>query len=82
MAAEPQPEIYDDADLYEQLLKELVDGGGGGGVGGGGGGGGLSELQRTAGRRSAKLHRVVDRKARKGRKTRYTVQVKSPHTRD
>ena len=54
-------------DLYQQLLKELVEGGRAGG--------GAGDWQQAAAKQHrAKLHRNVDRKASKGRKTRYTVQ--------
>ena len=67
------PDIYDDADFYQLLLKELVDqrtldsstGGGAGGT-----------AVRWAALKEAKTRKQVDRKASKGRKLRYTVHEK------
>lgn len=70
--------IYDDADFYQLLLKELVDqrtmdsSGGDGGPG-------LSSVPTVrwgAAAREAKTRKVVDRRASKGRKLRFTVHEK------
>lgn len=71
------PAIYDDADFYQLLLKELVDqrtmdssamGGGGAGTG--------ATTVRWAALKEAKTRKQVDRKASKGRKLRFTVHEK------
>lgn len=69
------PEIYDDADFYQLLLKELVDQrtvdtSATGGAGGGG------TTVRWAALKEAKTRKQVDRKASKGRKLRFTVHEK------
>jgi protein AATF/BFR2 len=69
-------EAYDDSDLYQQLLKELVEGGAAGVSGGGGGSTSAQWLRAAEQRHRTKLHRKVDRAASKGRKPRYTIQEK------
>lgn len=71
------PNIFDDADFYQLLLKELVDSrmmdasaaGGGGGLEG-------MHPTRWAAVKDAKTKRHVDTKASKGRKMRFTVHEK------
>ncbi|KAL2019878.1 hypothetical protein VTK56DRAFT_9053 [Thermocarpiscus australiensis] len=69
---EEDPEIYDDADFYQLLLKELVDqrssdtGAPGESV----------ATVRWAALKETKTRKHVDRKASKGRKLRYTVHEK------
>ncbi|KAK4676988.1 rRNA-processing protein bfr2 [Podospora pseudoanserina] len=69
---EEDVEIYDDADFYQLLLKELVDqrsadtGAPGESV----------TTVRWAALKEAKVRKQVDRKASKGRKLRYTVHEK------
>ena len=69
---EEDPEIYDDADFYQLLLKELVDqrstdtGAPGEAV----------ATVRWAALKETKTRKVVDRRASKGRKLRYTVHEK------
>jgi protein AATF/BFR2 len=69
---EQDPEIYDDADFYQLLLKELVDqrsadtGAPGESV----------ATVRWAALKETKTRKVVDRRASKGRKLRYTVHEK------
>ncbi|KAK4462724.1 protein bfr2 [Cladorrhinum samala] len=69
---EEDPEIYDDADFYQLLLKELVDqrsadtGVSGESV----------TTVRWAALKEAKVRKQVDRRASKGRKLRYTVHEK------
>ncbi|KAK4166803.1 protein bfr2 [Cladorrhinum sp. PSN259] len=69
---EEDPEIYDDADFYQLLLKELVDqrsadtGASGESV----------TTVRWAAIKEAKVRKQVDRRASKGRKLRYTVHEK------
>ncbi|RPB17405.1 TRAUB-domain-containing protein [Morchella conica CCBAS932] len=66
------PEIFDDADFYQLLLKTLVDRrmvDGGVGVGAG-------AITWTTAMRDSKKKKVVDTKASKGRKLRYQVQEK------
>ena len=60
------PELYDDADFYEQVLKEFLESAGEAGLGGMGG--------LAAAAKPAKRRKVVDRRASKGRKLRYHVQ--------
>ena len=61
-------EVYDDSDLYQNLLKELVEAGmdqnnpGGSGTN-------SAWMQAAQQRHKTKLHRKIDRKASKGRKT-------------
>lgn len=68
--------IYDDADFYQLLLKELVDQrtGDTGGAGAGGEGG-VPTVRWTA-IKEAKTRKQVDRRASKGRKLRFTVHEK------
>ena len=56
-------ELYDDADFYEQVLKEFLESAGSGA--------GLAAASKPAKRR-----KIVDRRASKGRKLRYHVQQK------
>lgn len=69
---EEDPAIYDDADFYQLLLKELVDqrstdtGAPGESV----------ATVRWAALKETKTRKVVDRRASKGRKLRYTVHEK------
>jgi len=58
-------ELYDDADFYEQSLKEFLESRGGGG--------GAAGLAAHAAR-PKKRRKAVDRRASKGRKLRYHVQ--------
>ena len=60
-------EVYDDADFYHALLRDLLDSDGGGG-GGGGGGLGRSKLKRKS--------RPTDNRQSKGRKLSYEVKPK------
>ncbi|KAH8837438.1 hypothetical protein MCOR27_004686 [Pyricularia oryzae] len=66
--------IYDDADFYQLLLKELVDqrtlDGSGGGAGG------SVPTVKWAAVKEARTRKVVDRRASKGRKLRFTVHEK------
>ena len=55
-------ELYDDADFYEQVLKEFLESAGAGGLGG------------AAAAKPPKRRKVVDRRASKGRKLRYHIQ--------
>ncbi|EJT81198.1 transcription factor AATF/Che-1 [Gaeumannomyces tritici R3-111a-1] len=69
--------IYDDADFYQLLLKELVDqrttdSGGDGGPGGSS----VPTVRWGAAAQEAKTRKVVDRRASKGRKLRFTVHEK------
>ena len=64
--------LQDDSDLYQNLLKELVEAGMSDQQQAGGGGGGSTSAEWMAAaqqRHKTKLHRKVDRKASKGRKT-------------
>ena len=63
--------LQDDSDLYQNLLKELVEAGMSDQQQAGGGGGSTSAEWMAAAqqRHKTKLHRKVDRKASKGRKT-------------
>jgi protein AATF/BFR2 len=56
-------ECYDDAEFYAQLLKELLESAG---AGAGGGAAGVVGAR-------PKLRKIVDRRASKGRKLRYSV---------
>ena len=56
-------ELYDDADFYEQVLKEFLESAGAGGLGG-----------AAAAAKPPKRRKVVDRRASKGRKLRYHIQ--------
>ncbi|KAI0386317.1 TRAUB-domain-containing protein [Hypomontagnella monticulosa] len=67
------PEIYDDADFYQLLLKELVDQRTGDASGGAGG---PAATIRFAAVKEAKAKRHVDTKASKGRKMRFNVHDK------
>lgn len=68
---EQDPEVFDDTDLYQQLLKALVDqrmvDSSAGGV---------LAVRWTAAMRDAKKKKKVDTKASKGRKLRYHVHEK------
>ncbi|KAK1524343.1 TRAUB domain-containing protein [Colletotrichum costaricense] len=68
------PDIYDDADFYQLLLKELVeqrtaDNGGAGASG-------AQPTVRWAAMKEAKTKKHVDRRASKGRKMRFNVHEK------
>ncbi|XXG95608.1 hypothetical protein Hte_001876 [Hypoxylon texense] len=67
------PSIYDDADFYQLLLKELVDQRTGDTSGGPGG---PAATIRFAAVKEAKAKRHVDTKASKGRKMRFNVHDK------
>ncbi|KAI1387673.1 TRAUB-domain-containing protein [Hypoxylon trugodes] len=67
------PNIYDDADFYQLLLKELVDQRAGDASGGQGG---PAATIRFAAVKEAKAKRHVDTKASKGRKMRFNVHDK------
>ncbi|KAI1777373.1 TRAUB-domain-containing protein [Hypoxylon cercidicola] len=67
------PSIYDDADFYQLLLKELVDQRTGDTSGGQGG---PAATIRFAAVKEAKAKRHVDTKASKGRKMRFNVHDK------
>ncbi|KAF5000758.1 hypothetical protein FGRMN_1526 [Fusarium graminum] len=68
-------DIYDDADFYQVLLKELVDQRTVEGTSGAGAGGELPTVVLTAAKDN-KNRKNVDRKASKGRKMRFTVHEK------
>lgn len=70
--------IYDDADFYQLLLKELVDqrSADAGGAGGDGANGGDVPTVRWTAISEAKTRKQVDRRASKGRKLRFTVHEK------
>ncbi|KAM0351969.1 hypothetical protein ACHAPU_002487 [Fusarium lateritium] len=68
-------DIYDDADFYQLLLKELVDQRTVEGTSGAGAGGELPTVVLTAAKDN-KNRKNVDRKASKGRKMRFTVHEK------
>ncbi len=71
---EEDPEIYDDADFYQLLLKELVDQRT---VDGSATGSAAPTVRWAAvAAREAKVRKQVDRKASKGRKMRFTVHEK------
>ncbi|KAI0138896.1 TRAUB-domain-containing protein [Hypoxylon sp. NC0597] len=67
------PSIYDDADFYQLLLKELVDQRSGDASGAPGG---PAAIIRFAAVKEAKAKRHVDTKASKGRKMRFNVHDK------
>lgn len=67
--------VYDDADFYQLLLKELVDQRSSDNGGGGTGAGSAPTVRYTA-IKEAKTRKVVDRRASKGRKLRFTVHEK------
>lgn len=70
------PAIYDDADFYQLLLKELVDQrSSDAGAGANGANGDVPTVRWTA-VSEAKTRKQVDRKASKGRKLRFTVHEK------
>lgn len=70
------PAIYDDADFYQLLLKELVDQrSSDAGAGADGANGDVPTVRWTA-VSEAKTRKQVDRKASKGRKLRFTVHEK------
>lgn len=62
--------IYDDADFYQLLLKELVDQRSSDGAAGG------APTVRYTAIKEAKTRKLVDRRASKGRKLRFTVHEK------
>ncbi|KAH6617853.1 apoptosis antagonizing transcription factor-domain-containing protein [Chaetomium sp. MPI-SDFR-AT-0129] len=66
------PEIYDDADFYQLLLKELVDQR----SSDSGAPGDSVATVRWAALKETKTRKTVDRRASKGRKLRYTVHEK------
>lgn len=66
------PEIFDDTDFYQLLLKALVDRR----MVDGGAAAGSGAIRWTTAMRDAKKKKVVDTKASKGRKLRYQVQEK------
>ncbi|ORY62598.1 apoptosis-antagonizing transcription factor [Pseudomassariella vexata] len=66
------PEIYDDADFYQQLLKELVDNR----TADTSATGGQAATVRYAVTKEAKTKKHVDTKASKGRKMRFNVHEK------
>ncbi|CAI4215451.1 unnamed protein product [Parascedosporium putredinis] len=68
-------EIYDDADFYQLLLKELVDQRSADSGTTGGQENGVVTVQWAA-MKEAKSNKVVDRKASRGRKMRFTVHEK------
>lgn len=68
-----EADIYDDADFYQQLLKELVEQRNADQSAPGNEG---PTVQWTAAAKEAKTRKEVDRKASKGRKLRYTVYEK------
>lgn len=79
------PDIYDDADFYTVLLRELVDqrmadsvatGGVSAATTGAGGGMGVGVGVGVLPRREGRVRKKVDTKASKGRKMRYTVHEK------
>ncbi|CAK7197542.1 rRNA-processing protein bfr2 [Sporothrix eucalyptigena] len=71
---EEDPEIYDDADFYQLLLKELVDQRT---VDGTAPGSAAPTVRwAAAAAKDAKTRKLVDRKASKGRKMRYNVHAK------
>lgn len=67
--------VYDDADFYQLLLKELVDQRSSDNGGGGLSTGSAPTVRYTA-IKEAKTRKVVDRRASKGRKLRFTVHEK------
>ncbi|KAK3316380.1 apoptosis antagonizing transcription factor-domain-containing protein [Apodospora peruviana] len=70
---EEDKDIYDDADFYQLLLKELVDQRS---TDAAAPGGDFVATVRWAALKEAKTRKQVDRKASKGRKLRYTVHEK------
>lgn len=77
-AAKKVPEdtsIYDDADFYQLLLKELVDQRTNDAGAGSNGNGSMPTVRWTA-IKEAKTRKQVDRRASKGRKLRFTVHEK------
>jgi len=68
-------DIYDDADFYQLLLKELVDQRSADTAMSGQANGGVVTVQWAA-MKEAKAGKVVDRKASRGRKMRFTVHEK------
>lgn len=67
--------VFDDADFYQLLLKELVDQRSGDASAGAGAEGSVPTVRWTA-IREAKTRKQVDRRASKGRKLRFTVHEK------
>lgn len=72
--AEPDPAIYDDADFYGLMLKELLEQRSADNANGGAAEFVVQAPWQVA--REAKTKKVVDTKASKGRRLRYTVQEK------
>lgn len=70
----PMPEIYDDADFYGLMLKELLEQRSADNASGGAAEFVVAAPWQVA--REAKTKKVVDTKASKGRRLRYTVQEK------
>jgi protein AATF/BFR2 len=68
---EEDAEGFDDADFYQQLLRDVIDARAGAEGGSGGG-----EAEWLAAQRSRKAKKVVDTKASKGRRLRYEVHEK------
>ncbi|KAK2030415.1 TRAUB-domain-containing protein [Colletotrichum zoysiae] len=66
------PEVYDDADFYQLLLKELVEQR----TSDTGGGAAAQPTVRWAAMKEAKTKKHVDRRASKGRKMRFNVHEK------
>ncbi|TFK91718.1 TRAUB-domain-containing protein [Polyporus arcularius HHB13444] len=64
------PEVFDDADYYQQLLRDVIA------ARGGGDGQGEQQWQIQQRERKAKRKKTVDTKASKGRKLRYEVHAK------
>ncbi|KAI1025917.1 hypothetical protein LB503_006749 [Fusarium chuoi] len=73
--ASEDSDIYDDADFYQVLLKELVDQRTVEGSSGAGAGAAVPTVVLTAAK-DVKSRKNVDRKASKGRKMRFTVHEK------
>ena len=75
---EQDPEVFDDADFYQLLLKELVDQRTVDASTGGGEAGSSAPTVRWAAQaaKEAKTRKQVDRKASKGRKMRFNVHEK------
>ena len=65
------PEVFDDTDYYQQLLRDVIAA-----RGGSDGQGGEQQWQIQQRERKAKRKKTVDTKASKGRKLRYEVHAK------
>ncbi|RPD64315.1 TRAUB-domain-containing protein [Lentinus tigrinus ALCF2SS1-7] len=65
------PEVFDDTDYYQQLLRDVITA-----RGGADGQGGEQQWQIQQRERKAKRKKTVDTKASKGRKLRYEVHAK------